>query len=251
MHLLFDLDGTLADSFLGISRSINQTLTTLGRQPVPEERLRRFVGARLAAIFGTLLDSTDEALIDRACDIYRPLFDEVGILESRIFPGALEALSTLRDAGHALQVVTVRSVESAQLVVRHLGIDRYFDAVHGPDRTQRVCDKGDLVRAALDLAQADARDAMMIGDRADDIRAARAHGVLAVAAEWGYGEDAELRAAQPDHFAASLADLAGLIGSIPNKRVTCSPVKTASPAKTTPSRTVRAMGTPERGHKTL
>ena len=215
MHLLFDLDGTLADSFPGISRSINQTLTTLGRQTVPAAQLRRFVGARLAAIFGTLLDSTDEALIDRACDVYRPLFDEVGILESRVFPGALEALSTLRDAGHSLQVVTVRSIESARLVVRHLGIDRYFDAVHGPDRTQRARDKADLVRAALDLADADARDAVMIGDRADDNRAARAHGVLAVAAGWGYGEDAELRAAQPDHFAATLADVVAWVQSRP------------------------------------
>lgn len=231
MHLLFDLDGTLADSFPGISRSINQTLTILGRQPVPEAGLRRFVGARLAAIFGTLLESHDELLIDRACDIYRPLFDEVGILETRVFPGTLAALSTLRNAGHSLQVVTVRSIESAQLVVRHLGIDRYFDAVHGPDRTQRACDKADLVRAALDLAEADARDAVMIGDRAEDVRAARAHGVLAVAAGWGYGEDAELRAVQPDHFAATLADVAGLIGSIANKGVKRSPVKTASPAK--------------------
>ena len=159
------------------------------------------------------------------------MFDEIGILESRVFPGVPEALSVFRAAGHSLQVVTVRSIESAKLVVRHLGIDRYFDAVHGPDRMQRACDKADLVRAALDLAEADARDALMIGDRADDIRAARAHGVPAVAAGWGYGEDAELRAAQPDHFAAALTDLAGLIGSIANKRVKCSPVKTASPAK--------------------
>ena len=143
----------------------------------------------------------------------------------------MEALSTLRDAGHSLQVVTVRSIQSAQLVVRHLGIDRHFDAVHGPDRSLRACDKADLVRAALDRADADARDAVMIGDRADDIRAARAHGVLAVAAGWGYGEDGELRAAQPDHFAATLADLAGLIGSIANKRVESSPVKTACLAK--------------------
>ena len=47
----------------------------------------------------------------------------------------------------------------------------------------------------------------MIGDRADDIRAARAHGVLAVAARWGYGADAELRAAQPDHVATTIADV--------------------------------------------
>jgi len=58
--------------------------------------------ARLAAIFGTLLDSNDDVLIDRACDIYRPLFDEVGILESRVFAGVPEALSTFRAAGHSL-----------------------------------------------------------------------------------------------------------------------------------------------------
>ena len=50
MHLLFDLDGTLVDSFPGISRSINQTLTTVGREPVPEAQLLQFVGKRLTVM---------------------------------------------------------------------------------------------------------------------------------------------------------------------------------------------------------
>jgi phosphoglycolate phosphatase len=207
MHLLFDLDGTLVDSFPGISRSINQTLTTVGREPVPETQLRQFVGKRLSMIFSTLLGAEDEALVDRAVEIYRPLFDEVGILDSRVFPGIHDALSTFRNAGHSLQVVTVRSIESARLVVRHFGLDRYFDAVHGPERTQRSCDKADLVRAALNLAGAEAREAIMIGDRADDIRAARAHGIRAVAAGWGYGTQEELRDAGSDFFASSVTDL--------------------------------------------
>jgi phosphoglycolate phosphatase len=207
MHLLFDLDGTLADSFPGIGRAINQTLTTLGRQPVPYEQLRQFVGARLTSIFSTLLESDDADLVDRAVDIYRPLFDEVGIFESRVFPEIPSALSTFRNCGHSLQVVTVRSIDSATLVVRHFGLDQYLDAVHGPDRTQRVCDKADLVRAALDLAGAESHEAIMIGDRAEDIRAARAHGVRAVAAGWGYGALEELRDAGPDFIAATIADL--------------------------------------------
>src|SRR5262245_34396914 len=185
----------------------------LGREPVPEHQLRPFVGARLATIFGTLLHSEDQNLVDRAVDIYRPLFDERGILESRVFPGIPEALTTLRDAGHSLQVVTVRSIESARLVVRHLDIGHYFDAVHGPDPAERRCDKADLIRAALDVGDVSGRDAIMIGDRADDVRAARAHGVVAVAAQWGYGEDAELRAAQPDHFAATIADVVAWVQS--------------------------------------
>jgi phosphoglycolate phosphatase len=206
-HLLFDLDGTLVDSFPGISRSINQTLTTVGRSPVPEAQLLQFVGKRLAVIFSTLLGADDEALVDRAVEIYRPLFDEVGILDSRVFPGIPEALATLRDAGHSLQVVTVRSIGSAKLVVRHFGLERYVDAVHGPDRAQRGGDKADLVRAALDLAGADPRDTIMIGDRSDDVRAARTHGVHTVAVEWGYGTPDEQRDAEPDYFASSVADL--------------------------------------------
>jgi phosphoglycolate phosphatase len=207
MHLLFDLDGTLADSFPGISRSINQALTRLGREAVPIEQLRRFVGARLTTIFGTLLQSEDEALIDRAVEIYRPLFDEIGILESRVFPGIPEALTTFREARCSLQVVTVRSIDSARLVVRHVGLDGYFDAVHGPDRSERAGDKAALVRAALDVAGAASRDAIMIGDRAEDIRAARAHGIRAVAVGWGYGTHEELQDAQPDYFAPTISDL--------------------------------------------
>ncbi len=215
MHLLFDLDGTLVDSFPGISHSINQTLTAVGREPVPETQLRQFVGKRLASIFSTLLESDDLALVDRAVDIYRPLFDEVGILDSRVFPGIPEALATLREAGHSLQVVTVRSIGSARLVVRHFGLDRYFDAVHGPDRTQRTCDKADLVRAALDFTGADPRDTIMIGDRSDDIRAARTHGIHAVAVEWGYGTTDELRIAEPDYFASSVTDLVSYASAFP------------------------------------
>lgn len=66
MHLLFDLDGTLTDSFLGISRCINHALAELGRNSVPEPQFRGFVGAPLAAIFGQLLASDDGALLDRA-----------------------------------------------------------------------------------------------------------------------------------------------------------------------------------------
>jgi phosphoglycolate phosphatase len=59
----------------------------------------------------------------------------------------------------------------------------------------------------LDLAGADSGDAIMIGDRAEDVRAARAHGIGAVAVGWGYGAPEELRDARPDYFAPTIADL--------------------------------------------
>ena len=75
----------------------------------------------------------------------------------------------------------------------------------------RSGDKADLVRAALDLAGADPRDTIMIGDRADDIRAACTHGVRSVAVGWGYGTREELDEAGFDYFASSVNDLVGLL----------------------------------------
>ena len=213
MHLLFDLDGTLTDSFPGISRSINHTLTALGRDPVPLERLRTLVGTRLVGIFTELLGQDDQALVDRAVEIYRRRFDESGILDSRAFPGIPEALGTFRDSGHSLRIVTVRSAGSARHVVRHLALERYFDAVHAPEPSERACDKADLVRDALGMAGADSEDAIMIGDRADDVRAARAHGVRTVAVAWGYGARTELMAARPDYLAVTIANLVAWVQS--------------------------------------
>jgi phosphoglycolate phosphatase len=177
--------------------------------------LRGFVGLRLAAIFSSLLGADDEGLVDRAVGIYRPLFDEEGLLHSRVFPGIPEALAGLRESGHALQVVTVRSIHSARLVVRHFDLEPYFDAVHGPQPADRACDKAHLVRAALTLAGARADQTVMIGDRADDIRAARAHGVRAVAVGWGYGAAGELAAEKPDYLAATVPDLLNWLAASP------------------------------------
>jgi len=213
MHLLFDLDGTLTDSFPGIRGSINHALVELGRNPVPDQRLRGFVGAPLATIFAALLDSEDPVLVDRAMAVYRAQFDEVGIFENEVFAGIPEALTAFGAAGHTLQVVTARSILSARLVVRHFALERHFVAIHGPEPTERACDKADLVLAALQTTGALPTDAVMVGDRAEDIRAAKAHGVRAVAAGWGYGSRAEILAAQPDYVAATVTDLVSWVQS--------------------------------------
>ena len=71
----------------------------------------------------------------------------------------------------------------------------------------RSCDKADLVAAALQAAGGDTRRAIMIGDRSEDVIAARANEVAAVAVGWGYGSGEELLAARPAYLANCVADL--------------------------------------------
>jgi phosphoglycolate phosphatase len=213
MHLLFDLDGTLTDSFPGISQSVNHALVDVGREPVSDAQLRPLVGAPLRTIFNTLLGPADLVVMKRVIATYRARFDEVGIFENRVFPGIPEALAGFRTSGHTLQVVTARSAASARHVVRHFALEGYFEAVHGPEAADHACDKADLVLAALRTKGASADEAVMIGDRGDDIRAARAHGVRAIAVRWGYGAPPEIAAAEPHFVAETLADLVAWIQS--------------------------------------
>src|ERR1700733_13835203 len=180
MHLFLDLDGTLTDSFIGIRRCVNHALVELGRDSVPDLQLRGMVGAPLTTIFGVLLDSDETALLDRAVAAYRERFNAIGIFENHVFPGIPEALHTFRELGHSLQVVTAKPTVSARRVVEHFALDGYFEAIHGPELTDRNCKTADLVKAALKVAGARVAEAVMVGDRAEDVSAARAHGVRAV-----------------------------------------------------------------------
>lgn len=207
LHLLFDLDGTLTDSAPGIVRCIDHALARLGRLPAGEARLRPMIGTPLAAIFAAVLDTTDAALLDDAVTRYRERFDTVGVFENALFPGIADALDAFAAAGHLLQVVTAKPTPAARRVIDHFAIAGRFVAVHGPALGDRTCDKADLVAAALTTGAATPGEAVMVGDRADDMRAAHRHGVRAVAAGWGYGAHAELHAAGPAYFAPSVAAL--------------------------------------------
>ena len=207
MHLFFDLDGTLTDSCTGIIRCVNHALEALGCTREPDERLRGMIGQPLTAIFSTVMTPPDEAAIDRAIALYRERFDAIGIFENALYPGVSDALARLRGAGHRLQVVTAKPTPAASRVLAHFEIDRHFDAVHGPALTDRGCDKALLLGRALAHAGARAGDAMMIGDRVDDVLAASAHGVRAVGAGWGYGSREELTGAGAIHVAGDIEDL--------------------------------------------
>ena len=205
MHLCFDLDGTLTDSLPGIGRCINFALSELGRDPLPDIRIRSAVGTPLAAIFEGLLGSSDTNLIDRAVTAYRIRFDRIGIFENSLYPGIAEALDECQRSGHSLQIVTLKPATTARRVIAHFGIDHYFAAVHGPELGDRTCSKVDLLRAALNGV--DRHQSVMIGDRVDDVLAAREHGVRAVAVAWGYSDASELKNAKPDFVAETVSHL--------------------------------------------
>jgi phosphoglycolate phosphatase len=193
--LLFDLDGTLTDPFVGITRSIQYAMERLGRLAPAGDDLRWCIGPPLKSVFRTLLDTDDEAATDEAVRLYRERYSTVGKFENSLIPGIPEMLASLTAEGYFLSVATSKLKTYASDIIDHFDLRRYFHVLHGSELDGRNAVKGDLVRHILATEQIEAAHAIMIGDRSHDVVGAGANGVATIGVLWGYGDRPELERA--------------------------------------------------------
>ena len=207
MNILFDLDGTLTDPGIGITRCIQHALTSLGR-PVPsQELLCRYIGPPLQGTFAELLETEETAIVAEAIRIYRERFVTTGMFENSVYPEVPAGLKSLRNDGHRLWVATSKPHVFAREIVRHFGLADFFEGVYGSELSGVNAEKGALIREILTQKGFAPEDTCMVGDRAQDIAGARANGIEAVGVLWGYGGPLELQAAGADKIVATMGEL--------------------------------------------
>src|SRR5512139_817331 len=169
--LFFDLDGTLIDSAVGITRCVAYAFEKLGEPAPPQHALRAWIGPPLRDSFGPLLGDAERT--ERAVEFYRERFDAHGWLEHEIYDGIGEAIEALHAAGHRLAVVTAKNEPHAERIVAHLPFGHRFEAISGASVDGRISHKSQLIAQALARLGVDAGACCMIGDRHMDIDGAR------------------------------------------------------------------------------
>ena len=216
--VLFDLDGTLTDSAAGIQRCTREALRRLnaedgGKRPIPAESdLGWIVGPPLRDSFATLAGDENA---DRMLELYRERYDTIGIFENKVYDGVAAALDQLRARGDRLFVATSKREVDARRVVEHFGLDRYFDGVYGAQPDGRGAAKNEVLAAAIAGARREATSRIvMIGDRRYDALGARAVGIPAIGALWGYGDRAELTEAGADPIIALPRDIPAAVATV-------------------------------------
>ncbi|HEX9818329.1 MAG TPA: HAD hydrolase-like protein [Methylomirabilota bacterium] len=211
--LLFDLDGTLTDSRLGIVRCMRYALERLAAPCPSDEALAVHIGGSLRTTFATLLAAPDPPLVERALTLYRERYAGIGLYENEVYPGIPEALERL--AGQArLMVATQKDTRYAETIVEHFGLTRYLAGVYGTDFDGRLDDKREVIAHLLTAERAAPAEALMIGDRAHDVLAARVNGVRTLGVLWGYGSREELVDAGADALCESPAGLAACLAQL-------------------------------------
>lgn len=189
-HVLFDLDGTLADSSSGILWSFRATLEKIG-VPVDEAVVRGLIGPPLGESFAILGVAPDR--INEVVALYREFYAERGVYEAQLYEGVASTLDELSSLGVRLGVATAKRVDFARQMLRALGVAHHFDEIAGASLDLRITSKYDIMALVMQGWSA-YRDleVWMVGDRQYDMVAARAHGVRAVGALWGFGSAEEL-----------------------------------------------------------
>jgi phosphoglycolate phosphatase len=199
--IFFDLDGTLTDPKIGITRSIQYALDKLGHPAIPsEDELAWCIGPPLRASFTRLLGS--EHASDRAVSLYRERFADIGIFENSLYAGIADILTALSRPGRRLFVATSKPGVFAERIIDHFGLRAHFERVFGSELDGTRSDKTHLLEYALKQASVDPARAIMIGDRSHDIVGARNNGMGAIGVLYGYGSREELTEAGALHVCA-------------------------------------------------
>lgn len=207
--ILFDLDGTLIDSAPDIMTAINRLLALKGLPVLTLDEVRAMIGHGVQMLVqrafryrGVELDGMP--LVDMTTE-FADIYAQHLVGETLVLPGAREAITHYRDRGIKLGVVTNKLQSATLTVLEHFGLLSSLDIVVGDAGLPRKPDPAMLVHALAALGEKP-EDAVMVGDSAADIEAAKRAGVMAIAVRGGYSNH-RIEDLGPDLIIETLTDL--------------------------------------------
>ena len=186
----FDLDGTLVETHQDLVGVLNRMLVLKGLPPAPMEGARNLIGggARTLLIHGFELagapveEAHDPALFDAfIADYIEHIADH-----SRPFEGVVKTLESLAERGATLVVVTNKRSDLSELLLGKIDLTRHFAAIVGPDRVSARKPSGAHLIEAVKSVGGDPRRAIMVGDAAPDVGAAKEAGIPCILVSFGY-----------------------------------------------------------------
>ena len=211
LALLFDLDGTLLDTFEQLLQAQNEALAAFGEPPLTAEQLRPLVGLPLTKQMEITRGMRGPRVAAINDDYYRRF---QAALENgvRTYPGVRETLAVLRD--RRIGTMTTRRQAVADRMLRLAGIREFFTAVVGGDEVPRPKPEPDLPLFAAKALGLPANECVVVGDSPVDILAGKAAGASTIAVAYGYGTREELMAAAPSRVIERFADLPSVLNSL-------------------------------------
>lgn len=208
--LIFDFDGTLADTQQGICQCVNATLTRTGHHVVDEAAITPLIGLPLEQMFVIFTGDDDPHAVEHLSAVYRELYDDIAPLTLRLFPGVAETLVRLREHGLLLCVASSKGHDALDPQLRQTGIADLFSTVVTGSDVAHSKPAPDMAMLALRNIGRTVEGAMVIGDTEYDIAMGRSAGCLTCGVSYGNHSAERLHTAGADYLVSSFHELADI-----------------------------------------
>lgn len=210
--VIFDFDGTVADTGEGVFECIRYAIEKEGLPQPPDSYMNKFVGPPFKMSFPECFPGIDDECVDRLIAWYRELYSVSGIYKFRLYDGMEELLIALKENGIRTGIASSKPEMFINQILDKCDLRKYFDVPIGAKSENAHPDKAEIVAEAKErLARLGCSRPLMVGDRKFDIAGAKAEGVPCAAVLFGYGSREELEEYQADYIAANCEELKKII----------------------------------------
>lgn len=209
--VLFDLDGTLVDSYAALAEAVNHARRAHGLNDLPDGRVRDFVGDGVEMLLQRAFEqpSVESSVVEA----FETRYDEVCCTESRVLDDVHATLEQLAALNITMAVCTNKPTGFSRKILDYLDLSHHFGAIVGPDLAGARKPDGRHVTVTLDAVGGSREESLFVGDMPIDVRAARNGGIDVAVVTTGSSTRDQLVAASPDHFLESFSDLVDLVRS--------------------------------------
>lgn len=197
-NIIFDFDGTLVDSRPGVVKAFKKAVKELTAKKITDQEIVQLIGTPLAQIISVLLNTNDEAVIDRGQDLFKEYYSRGGFYQNIVYSGIKEMLESLKSRSRQLFVVSNKIELFMTKILEQHHLKKYFTFVLGTDGTDTQSKKSDLVKYLLTHHKLKEHETVMVGDTENDIIAAKRNFIYSIGITWGYGLESNLIKAGAD-----------------------------------------------------
>lgn len=206
--VIFDLDGTLVDAYGPISQSFNYVMHKLGLPRRACSVIRRAVGWGDANLLKPFVRATD---LKTAVSLYRRHHQKSLLRGSCLLPGAKNVLSRLKKKGYLLAVASNRPTKFSRILIRHLGVDKYFDYVLCADKLRFAKPHPQILNKIRRKFSLRPEEVLYLGDMSIDARAGRRAGLRTVIVSGGSSTKSQIRKERPWRIISGVGGLLKLL----------------------------------------
>lgn len=216
-YILFDLDGTLTNPMMGITKSVRYALNYYGIEVDDLRDLLPFIGPPLRESFRDFY-GFDEVKAQEAVEKYREYFSVDGLFDNEVYEGIEACLKELKANGKVLLLATSKPEKFAKQILEHFDLAKYFTFIGGSEFNARE-KKAEVIEYVLTANHVNTDDAIMVGDRKHDIIGAHENNLTCVGVLYGFGSIEELQDNKADYIVESVKSLELLL--LDKKQVRC------------------------------